>query len=44
VTIGATTAAMVEITAGVSPDEVVVFRGTELVREGGAVRTAPASR
>ena len=44
VTIGATTAAMVEITAGVSPDEVIVFRGTELVREGGSVRTAPASR
>lgn len=42
VMIGATTASMVEITGGVRPDEVIVFRGTELVREGGPVRTAPA--
>jgi len=41
---GATTASMVEITGGVSPDEVIVFRGTEMVREGGPVRTAPAQR
>ncbi|HVH30964.1 MAG TPA: efflux RND transporter periplasmic adaptor subunit [bacterium] len=44
VTIGATTASMVEITAGVRPDEVIVFRGTELVREGGPVKTAPAQQ
>ena len=44
VMIGATTASMVEITGGVSPDEVIVFRGTELVREGGPVRTAPVPR
>ncbi len=42
VTIGATTASVVEITSGLSPDETIVFRGTELVREGGPVRTAPA--
>src|SRR2546428_11562572 len=42
VTIGATTASVVEITSGVSPSETIVFRGTEQVREGGPVRTAPA--
>ena len=42
VTIGATTASVVEITSGVSPNETIVFRGTEQVREGGPVRTAPA--
>lgn len=42
VTIGTTTAAVVEITSGLKPEETVVFRGTEQVREGGAVRTAPA--
>src|SRR2546429_264286 len=42
VTIGTTTASVVEITSGVKPGETIVFRGTEQVREGGAVRTAPA--
>lgn len=42
VTIGTTTATVVEITSGVRPGETIVFRGTEQVREGGAVRTAPA--
>src|SRR5207245_1246941 len=42
VTIGSTTASVVEITSGVKPGETIVFRGTEQVREGGAVRTAPA--
>ncbi|TMI97829.1 MAG: efflux RND transporter periplasmic adaptor subunit, partial [Bacillati bacterium ANGP1] len=42
VTIGATTASVVKITSGVSPSETIVFRGTEQVREGGPVRTAPA--
>lgn len=41
VTIGATTATVVEITGGVSPDERIVIRGTEMVREGGPIRTAP---
>jgi RND family efflux transporter MFP subunit len=41
VTIGATVAASVEITSGVGPDEIIVYRGTELVREGAAVRTVP---
>lgn len=39
VTIGATTASSVEIISGVGPDEVLVYRGTELVRDGGPVRT-----
>jgi RND family efflux transporter MFP subunit len=43
VKIGATTASVVEIVSGVEPDETIVFRGTEMVREGGAVRT-PAAR
>lgn len=43
VKIGATTASVVEIVSGVDPEETIVFRGTEMVREGGAVRT-PAAR
>lgn len=43
VKIGVTTGTVVEILSGVEPDETIVFRGTELVREGGAVRT-PAAR
>jgi multidrug efflux pump subunit AcrA (membrane-fusion protein) len=42
VKIGATTGTVVEIVSGVEPDETIVFRGTELVREGGAVRTPGA--
>ncbi len=42
VTVGLTSGSMVEITGGVGPDEVVVFRGTDQLREGGPVRTAPA--
>lgn len=44
VTIGATTATVVEITGGLSPDETIVVRGTEMVREGGSVRATPAGQ
>ncbi len=43
VKIGAATASVVEIVSGVEPDDTIVFRGTEMVREGGPVRT-PAAR
>ncbi len=42
VTIGITTATVVEITGGLSLDEKIVIRGTDLVREGGPIRIAPA--
>jgi membrane fusion protein (multidrug efflux system) len=39
VTIGTTYQSLVEITGGVSPQETIVLRGVEQLREGGPVRT-----
>jgi hypothetical protein len=39
VTIGTTYQSVVEITGGVSPQETIVLRGVEQLREGGPVRT-----
>jgi multidrug efflux pump subunit AcrA (membrane-fusion protein) len=42
VTIGRTTGEFVEITSGVTPHDLIVVRGTDLLREGQAVRGVPS--
>jgi HlyD family secretion protein len=44
VTAGQTTAQVVEITAGLTVQDTIVVRGTEMVAEGGRVRAVPATR
>jgi multidrug efflux pump subunit AcrA (membrane-fusion protein) len=42
VSVGRATGQMVEITQGLRPEDMIVMRGTEMVREGGPVRAVPA--
>lgn len=42
VTIGRATGDLVEVTSGLSPQDLIVVRGTDLVREGQAIRGVPA--
>jgi RND family efflux transporter MFP subunit len=44
VTAGQTTAQVVEIISGLTAQDTIVVRGTEMVTEGGRVRAVPASR
>ncbi|MHB8733423.1 MAG: efflux RND transporter periplasmic adaptor subunit [bacterium] len=43
VDVGQATGESVEITGGLQPSDTVIFRGADLVRQGQAVRTAPAA-
>jgi cobalt-zinc-cadmium efflux system membrane fusion protein len=41
ITVGRATGEVVEITRGLSPEDIIVVRGTEMVRDRGPVRAVP---